>query len=281
MNRIFGWRSSVVMLLPLFLAGCIGNLIQNNDERYMYRGALDAGLPRVYDTYQFNFLRTYRVTHQWPRDSDHCIAYSKLPTLGVKDGNSGEFYNVLEIYEDGGKTWQGGLGKQPPADFDHAVRSIKRMYPEYAVETDRAGNRYTTNKIVAMREREDGMVPVCYNTWSGTFHLLSFSLLKRTVNEWREYINQSLPGGTWSSVQIQGRNWFLYTLPLRPRASGNMYSGPYQLWITSVGNSDYSIGIKLGATMESLQFPHAHAKFKEAAQHLLESVRIEPLKSVQ
>ena len=281
MNRIFGWRNSIVVLLSLFLAGCIGNLIQNNDERYMYRGALDSGLPEIYNTYQFNFLRTYRVTHQWPREADFCSAYRKHPTLGVQDGKSGEFFNVSEIYEEGGKTWQGSSVGKPPADFDYVVRSIKRMYPEYAVETDRTGNRYTTNKIVVMREREDGMVPVCYNTWSGTFHLLSFSLLKRTVNEWREYINQSLPGGTWSSVQIQGRNWFLYTLPLRPRASGNIYSGPYQLWITPVGNSDYSIGIKLGATMESLQFPHAHAKFKEAAQHLLESVRIEPLKSVQ
>ncbi len=40
----------------LILAGCIGNVIQNNDERYMRRGALDSGLPKICNTYQFNFF---------------------------------------------------------------------------------------------------------------------------------------------------------------------------------------------------------------------------------
>ncbi len=271
MNRIFGWRSSIVMLLPLFLAGCIGNLIQNNDERYMYRGALDAGLPRVYDTYQFNFLRTYRVTHQWPRDSDHCIAYSKLPTLGVKDGNSGEFYNVLEIYEDGGKTWQGGLAKQPPDDFDYAVRSIKRMYPEYAVETDRAGNRYKTDKVVRMKEKEIGRNPVCNNVWAGLDQVFMLELFKQPLEEkLKEF--EARPG-VISKEKIGQNEWWSRRTPYNPvsKALGSEY------WVTRVGSSDYILIIIWAHGERSENRPEINAKFQAALRHLLESVRVEPL----
>ncbi|BBN87837.1 hypothetical protein AZSP09_08600 [Azospira sp. I09] len=237
----------------------------------MYRGALDAGLPRVYDTYQFNFLRTYRVTHQWPRDSDHCTAYSKLPTLGVKDGNSGEFYNVLEIYEDGGKTWQGGLAKQPPDDFDYAVRSIKRMYPEYAVETDRAGNRYKTDKVIGAKEKEIGRNSVCNNVWAGLDQVFMLELFKQPLEEkLKEF--EARPG-VISKEKIGQNEWWSRRTPYNPvsKALGSEY------WVTRVGSSDYILIIIWAHGERSENRPEINTKFQAALRHLLESVRVEPL----
>ncbi len=272
-----GFRRNLLFILctSALVSGCIGNLIQNNDERYMYRGALDAGLPRVYDTYQFNFLRTYQVTHQWPRDSDHCIAYRKLPTLGVQDGNSGEFYNVLEIYEDGGKTWQGGLGRQPPADFDYAVRSIKRMYPEYAVETDRAGNRYKTDKVIGMKEKEVGRGSICNNVWSGLDQGFALEIFKQPLEEkLKEF--EARPG-VISKEKIGQNEWWSRLRPYNPttKALAN------EIWVTKIGNSDYILIISWVHGERSENRPEINAKFQAALRHLLESVRIEPLKSTQ
>ncbi len=272
MNRIFGWRSSVVVLLSLFLAGCVGNLIQNNDERYMYRGALDSGLPEIYNTYQFNFLRTYRVTHQWPREADFCGAYRKHPTLGVQDGKSGEFFNVSEIYEEGGKTWQGSSIGKPPADFDYAVRSIKRMYPEYAVETDRAGNRYKTDKVVRMKEKEIGRNPVCNNVWAGLDQVFMLELFKQPLEEkLKEF--EARPG-VISKEKIGQNEWWSRRTPYNPvsKALGSEY------WVTRVGSSDYILIIIWAHGERSENRPEINAKFQAALRHLLESVRIEPLK---
>jgi len=269
-----GFRRNLLFILctSALVSGCIGNLIQNNDERYMYRGALDAGLPRVYDTYQFNFLRTYRVTHQWPRDSDHCIAYRKLPTLGVQDGNSGEFYNVLEIYEDGGKTWQGGLGKQPPADFDYAVRSIKRMSPEYAVETDRAGNRYKTDKVIGMKEKEVGRGSICNNVWSGLDQALMLEIFKQSQEDYIRSF-ETRPGIVVKE-KVGQNEWWSKRTPYNPatKALGS------ELWVTKLGNSDYILIITWAHGERSENRPEINAKFQAALRHLLESVRIEPLK---
>jgi hypothetical protein len=271
MNRIFGWRNSIVVLLSLFLAGCIGNLIQNNDERYMYRGALDSGLPEIYNTYQFNFLRTYRVTHQWPREADFCDAYRKQPTLGVQDGKSGEFFNVPEIYEDGGKTWQGSSVGKPPADFDYAVRSIKRMYPEYAVETDRAGNRYKTDKVIGTKEKEIGRNPVCNNVWAGLDQVFMLELFKQPLEEkLKEF--EARPG-VISKEKIGQNEWWSRRTPYNPvsKALGSEY------WVTKVGSSDYILIIIWAHGERSENRPEINAKFQAALRHLLESVRIEPL----
>ena len=272
MNNDYRCNFTFVLCISALVSGCVGDLIQNNDERYMYRGALDAGLPRVYDTYQFNFLRTYRVTHQWPRDSDHCIAYSKLPTLGVKDGNSGEFYNVLEIYEDGGKTWQGGLDKQPPADFDYAVRSIKRMSPEYAVETDRAGNRYKTDKVIGMKEKEVGRGSICNNVWSGLDQSFSLRIYKESLEDRVRYIEKR-PGVTVREKIGQNEWWSRRaSYDSREKTSGG------ESWVTRIGTSDYVFIIQWFYGERSENRPEINAKFQAALRHLLESVRIEPLK---
>jgi hypothetical protein len=261
------------MLLPFFLAGCIGNLIQSNDERYMYRGALDSGLPEIYNTYQFNFLRAYRVTHQWPREADFCSAYRKHPTLGVKDGKSGEFFNVSEIYEERGKTWQGSSIGKPPADFDYAVRSIKRMYPEYAVETDQAGNSYKTDRVIGMKEKEVGRGSICNYVWSGLDQSISLRIYKESLEDRVRYIEKR-PGVTVREKIGQNEWWSRRaSYDSREKTSGG------ESWVTRIGTSDYVFIIQWFNGERSENRPEINAKFQAALRHLLESVRIEWLNS--
>ncbi len=272
MNKYFSRRFIGLIWISVILNGCVGNLVQNNDERYMHRGALDSGLPKIYDTYQFNLLRTYRITHQWPRDSDGCAIYRQLPTLGVADGNRGEFYRVGDIYEDGGKTWQGSLIGNSPEDFDYVVRSIKRMYPEYAVETDRAGNRYKTDKVVRMKEKEIGRNPVCNNVWAGLDQVFMLELFKQPLEEKLKEL-EARPG-VISKEKIGQNEWWSRRTPYNPvsKALGSEY------WVTKVGSSDYILIIIWAHGERSENRPEINAKFQAALRHLLESVRIEPLK---
>lgn len=189
--------------------------------------------------------------------------------LGVQDGNSGEFYNVLEIYEDSGKTWQGGLGKQPPADFDHAVRSIKRMYPEYVVETDRAGNRYKTDKVIGAKKI--GRHPVCNNVWAGLDQVFMLELFKQPLEEkLKEFEARS---GVISKEKIGQNEWWSRRTPYNPvsKALGSEY------WVTRVGSGDYILIIIWAHGERSENRPEINAKFQAALRHLLESVRVEPL----
>ncbi|TLS20049.1 MAG: hypothetical protein FDZ72_01055 [Betaproteobacteria bacterium] len=259
----------------LLLAGCIGNVIQNNDERYMRRGALDSGLPKIYNTYQFNFLRTYRIVHQWPREADFCAAYSKTPLLGVKDGSRGEVFNVGEIYEKDGKTWQSEFFDKNPEDFDFAVRSIKRMYPEYKVETDRAGNRYKTDKVIGMKEKEVGRGSICNYVWSGLDQALMLEIFKQSQEEYIKSF-ETRPGIVVKE-KIGQNEWWSKRTPYNPatKALGS------ELWVTKLGNSDYILIITWAHGERSENRPEINVKFQAVLRYLLESVRIEPLKSKQ
>ncbi|BBN87839.1 hypothetical protein [Azospira sp. I09] len=272
MNNDYRCNFIFVLCISALVSGCVGDLIWNNDERYMYRGALDSGLPEIYNTYQFNFLRTYRVTHQWPREADFCGAYRKHPTLGVQDGKSGEFFNVSEIYEDGGKTWQGSSIGKPPADFDYAVRSIKRMYPEYAVETDRAGNRYKTDKVIGMKEKEVGRGSICNYVWSGLDQALMLEIFKQSQEDYIRSF-ETRPGIVVKE-KVGQNEWWSKRTPYNPatKALGS------ELWVTKLGNSDYILIITWAHGERSENRPEINAKFQAALRHLLESVRIESLK---
>ncbi len=272
MNNDYRCNFIFVLCISALVSGCVGDLIWNNDERYMYRGALDSGLPEIYNTYQFNFLRTYRVTHQWPREADFCGAYRKHPTLGVQDGKSGEFFNVSEIYEEGGKTWQGSSVGKPPADFDYVVRSIKRMYPEYAVETDRAGNRYKTDKVIGMKEKEVGRGSICNYVWSGLDQSFSLRIYRESLEDRVRYIEKR-PGVTVKEKIGQNEWWSRRaSYDSREKTSGG------ESWVTRIGTSDYVFIIQWFYGERSENRPEINAKFQAALRHLLESVRIESLK---
>jgi hypothetical protein len=275
MNNDYKCNFAFVLCISALVSGCVGDLIWNNDERYMHRGALDSGLPEIYNTYQFNFLRAYRVTHQWPREADFCSAYRKHPTLGVKDGKSGEFFNVSEIYEEGGKTWQGSSVGKPPADFDHAVRSIKQTSPEYAVETDRAGNRYKTDKVIGMKEEEVWRGSICNNVWSGLDQGLMLEIFKQPLE--KKLKEFGARPGVISKEKIGQNEWWSKRRPYNPatKALAN------EFWVTKIGSSDYILIITWVHGERSENRPEINAKFQAALRHLLESVRIEPLKSTK
>lgn len=217
------------------------------------------------------FLRTYRIVHQWPREADFCAAYSKTPLLGVKDDSRGEVFNVGEIYEKDGKTWQSKFFDKNPEDFDFAVRSIKRMYPEYAVETDRAGNRYKTDKVIGVKEKEIGRNPVCNNVWASLAQVFMLELFKQPLEEkLKEF---EVRPGVISKEKIGQNEWWSTRTPYNPvsKALGSEY------WVTRVGSSDYILIFIWAHGERSENRPEINAKFQAALRHLLESVRVEPL----
>lgn len=264
---------ALYVLAAAVLGGCgIEEGVRRNDDRYLRPGALDLPLTSVFDTYQFRFLDKYRVTHQWPRSAGAC-KYAKLPTLGVDGGAKGEIWNVSDIYEKDGKTWQISSRPGKPFDFDPYVRSVKVMNP--VVYDKETGKRIEG----ASEEIEAGLRAICFASWYVTSHSMTVRLHKRDVQVWKGLWTTYNAKGKWSQQRIAGNDWSIQEVPendLSPRAL-NAAGGWFQSWLLPIGDTGYTIALQLGASQESLQYPEAHARFKAAFRHLIESVRIEPL----
>lgn len=261
---------SLITIITLSSCGFMAQQLTDkaNEERLLKPGALDASLTGVNDTYQYNFLDRYRVTHQWPRNSNGC-GYAMLPTLGVKDGFRGEFWAVSDIYEAQEHTWQRG-DKKPY--FDRYVRSVRVMNPVVY-------DKLTRKRIEgASEEIETGLQPICLQSWYVTSHYVALSLFKWDVNEWKTRLSKLFPNGQWSQERVEGNLWTVQAIPedeLLPRKP-NAAGGGFLYWILPIGDSGYTITLQLGASKESLQYPEAHARMKSAFRRLIESVRIDP-----
>lgn len=242
------------------------------------------------------------VTHQWPVVSN--CKYSKLPTLGRKnDRYKGEIYAVDDIYEDSGSTKQ--RGAHPAWNFDRFVRSAKRQVPIYAPATkaeldasDRAlweriersrksgvmqgtPADTTARKPIRFEEKDFGFQAVCGEVWQATSHILSARLYKRDLASWRAMLSESNPKGKWSERRIGANVWLAQETTeqdFKPRPLNGAAGGPFQTWILPIGDTGYTFALYLDANLESLQHPDAHARFQAAYRHLIESVKIEPLK---
>ena len=97
-----------MIAIPLILAlsGCsLKEVLSQNEERYMSPGALDSPSPSGYATYSYKLMRRYRVTHDWVLTTA-CNYRAREYPEGLKPHPS-DFWNVPEIYEESGKTWQG------------------------------------------------------------------------------------------------------------------------------------------------------------------------------
>lgn len=293
-------KLALCLLVALSLSACnIEEAIKRNDDRYLKPGALDLPLTGVNDTYQFKFLDKYRVTHEWPRISN--CSYRKIPTLNVKDGHRGEFWAARDIYEESGKTWQRFEG-MTPFDFDQYVRSVKVMRPVYGestteeleasykamrerVERSQKTGRYEKYvdpgiiKPIGYKEVEEGLRPVCFESWYVTSHFMRMGLQKRSLQDWQDLIDKPLPSGKWSVQPVAGNNWAVRELQDNELSTRplNGVGGPYQFWLLPIGDTGYTLSLQLGASKESLQYPEAHARMKAAFRHLIESVKIELL----
>ena len=293
MRRLMSFCAALALL-----SGCgIEGAIKRNDDRYMQPGALDAPLTGFYDTYQIKFLDKYRVTHQWPVVSN--CKYSKLPTLGRKnDRYKGEVYAVDDIYEDSGSTKQ--RGAHPSWDFNRFVRSVKKQIPIYAPPTKEevdASNKAMQETIERSRktgiahnvpdsgrkpiryeEKETGFRALCDETWQVTSHFLTGFLYKRDLASWRAIWTERNPKGKWSERRVGANVWLVQETAEQDFKPRNGVGGPFQTWLLPIGDTGYTLALELGANQESLKYPDAHARFQAAYRHLIESVKIEPLR---
>lgn len=287
---------SGIFLMALSACSFIGQQLADKaaEQRLLKPGALDLPLTSVNDTYQYKFLKKYRVTHQWPRISN--CNYRKTPTLGANDGSTGEFFSVPDIYEADGHTWQAGTMSfeeykrtryihptypaAPPTfddyayylSFDRYVRSVKRINP--VVYDKKTGKRIEG----ASEEIEGGLQVLCQQSWYATQHGLSMFLRKWSVDQYIAWLQANAPQPGKVSHQRRGaQNWTVLEFQLEPQSKDGASSGPYQFWMLPIGETGYTFLLRLGANQESLKHTETHMRMQNAFFHLIDSVQIDPI----
>lgn len=296
MRRLMSFCAALALL-----SGCgIEGAIKRNDDRYMRPGALDSPLTGIYETYQYRFLDKYRITQQWVHTSSSC-GFGGIERPDIRAGVRSLFYDTRDIYEEGGKTWlrsrtQGGQ----PEDFDRFVRSVKKQIPIYAPPTKEevdASNKAMQETIERSRktgiahnvpdsgrkpiryeEKETGFRALCDETWQVTSHFLTGFLYKRDLASWRAIWTERNPKGKWSERRVGANVWLVQETAEQDFKPRNGVGGPFQTWLLPIGDTGYTLALELGANQESLKYPDAHARFQAAYRHLIESVKIEPLR---
>ncbi|SMB21512.1 exported protein of unknown function [Sterolibacterium denitrificans] len=275
------------------IAGCSAeNFIRKNDDQYAKPSVTDSPLTDVYKTYQYKLLDKYRVTHQWLFSGCGYSAYER-PSQELDKHTF--FYDVLDIYEEVNITKQRGSTKH----FNNFIRSVKHQQPIYtpttkeeaeasvtaALERARRGSRTDiyespppdTRKPIRYEEMEIGFRPLCFESWWTTSHSLSLRLHKLTLAEFEAMFTKLYPESRWSTKTLDGRLWRVQETDrqhLRPRRG---VGGPYQTWVTAIGDSGYVIGLEMTASQDSLTYPQFFDALEAVYHHLISSVRIEPL----
>jgi len=257
-----------VLALVLFaislISGCgVEDALRRNDDRYARPGALDAPLTNVYMVYQYKFLDRYRVSHEWPYVSN-CRYSGRERNPEIQNQNL-RFYDALDIYEDGNVTKQRAA---PGKNFNQFVRS--EISPE-RFYTDAFGERK------GYPSKEEGFRPLCYESWWGPSHALRLRLHKLSMPEFEAMYSELYPEGRWSWKVLEGRRWRVQETDrqhLRPRDG---VGGPYQTWITPIGDSGYAIALEMTASQDSLAYPKFFDALEQVYRRLIASVRIEPL----
>lgn len=283
--------------LVLFGCGVVEEAIRRNDDRYARPGAMDSPLTGIYNTYQLHLLDRYRVTHKWLESG---CGYRGVEKESEAYGMRSRLFIGRDIFEENGKTWLRFEG-MAPFDFDRFVRSVKHQRPIYAPTTkeeseasvaatlerarrsSRTGIYETpppdTRVPIGHEEIEIGFRPLCFESWWVTSHFLRGMLYKRDLASWQAILTERNPLGTWSERRVGANLWLVQETAeenFGPRPL-NGVGGPFQTWLLPIGDTGYTIGMELGASQESLQYPDAHARIQATLRHLIESVKIEPL----
>lgn len=252
---------SVSVLAVGVIQGCsIEEMVRKNDDRYATPGAMDSPLTGIYSTYAYGFMGRYRIAHEWVNTAPCAYRSSELPRL--PNGRRSNTYVVPDIYEADGKTWQASSVGLKPQVFDRWVRSVK-------VISEAKGRE---GEVL-----ETGFEPICFEHWWKSSHYLRLRLQRRDLAEFERVFSQRYPEGTWRDETLNGRKWRVQQVAmsrLRARAP-NGVGGPYQAWLTEIGDTGYSMAFEMGANQESLAYPKAHADIEAVFMHLVGSLRIE------
>lgn len=242
----------------LLLAGCsIEDAVRKNDDRYARPGAMDSPMVEVFRTYQFKLMDRYRITHQFLFSG---CEYRDIQKLDAGT-NGGLFHLSRDLIEQDGKTWlRASDGRL--FDFDRWVRSIIVLSKEKGSEG---------------QPREIGLNSVCDQSWWSSSHGLHVTLYKTAEME-RLAANWAAKDA-WQTVNRNGLQWRVRKVPFDQLRTPPPYglAGPYQTWITQLGDSGYSIAFHMGASTDSLKHPQAHAQLEKIYMHLIDSLKVERL----
>lgn len=264
MQNSMKWFLVVLSIIYVFLLiSCSGEYIYRKDvEQLSKPGALDLPLTGFYSHYQYKLLDRYQVKHQWLRESSCGYRDVEIGKYESKDRlTKDRFFNVRDIFEEGGSTWQRFETAAHNYNFDRYVR------PQYTVQT-RSGLK-----------TEKGYNVLCLETWWVTSHSIALFLRKQPLDEMKVGFSKWYPEGIWTTKKINNLTWHVQETSedkFRPRPI-NGVGGPFQTWVLPLADTGYTIAIELGASKESLQYPDAHARMQAMFMHLIESVKIEPL----
>ncbi len=256
---------SLMLACSIALCGCsFQEFVRKNDDRYLQAGSLDSPLSKVYSSYSFTLVGRYLISYDWVSSSACALRSSELrPSKGQYRSN---IHRMPAIYEEQGKTWQASDFGLEPIDISRWVGSVKEVSESIGSE----------GQIV-----EVGLRPLCQEGWGTSSHFLLIRLRRSTLDEFQDQVTTASKGVPvhWSRRTLNGLEWRVLQVPLgqlRPH-SLNAIGGPYQTWITALGDTGYAIAFSLGASKESLDHPRAHAAFEATFQHLLNSLKVEPL----
>jgi hypothetical protein len=260
--RFLSFIFAVVMLCSL--SGCFAAQQMHDKEReeaLLKPGALDPQISEQYRAYSYTFLNKYQVSHDWLEGAKPCqyAGYYSSSTSRLPD-------QIGDIYEIGGITVQ---DRDSPAyartkdishlSIDKYVRSVK--------VTDKTGKVWET-----------GLKPICDQAWIATSHFLTVYLYKRTVEEWRQFMERN-PEGKITMQRAGKNNWLVQQYSQLQSPPLNGAGGPFQTWVLAIGDSGYTLTLRLGASQKSLEHPERHAQIQRIFKHLIDSVRVESLVS--
>ena len=218
---------------------------------------MDSPLTGIYNTYRFDLLDRYRISHQWLESG---CAYRGVQQPSTHSGVRGRVFVGRDIVEKDAKTWLRSL-EQRLFDFDPWVRSVKWISKEKGKEGE---------------VLEVGFKPLCFESWWTSSHYLRLRIQKRSLAEFEGVFSERYPEGQWRSESLNGLKWRVQRVPLlqlRTRPLNGL-GGPYQAWLTALGDSGYALSVEMGASKESLDHPQAHAEIEGVFRHLVNSLQV-------
>lgn len=249
------------VLFGLSACGITSDVIhqKSNDKRLLKPGALDVPINEIYTKYQYNFLDQYKITHDFIMTGG--CSYRSTKTVGIHDLVPGTNYAISNA----------------PDIFEKDEHTFVRVYPfkDHAYKNPINIDKYTRPEWTADGRTWKGFEPICAQAWQLSNHSLSISLVKLPVDA--AIKRYSVANLALQKKTIGTNTWLTQTAELEPRVI-NTFGGEFMVAILPIENTGYVFVFKLKANQDSLQHPQAHTQIQAIFRHLLESVKIEPIK---
>lgn len=253
-------------VLGLTACGVASQVVNHeaNDQRLLKPGALDLPINQTYRSYKYVFLDKYKVTHDW--------VFVGSCSYGSVEDVSGKTVYTGNIFEKDERTYVDRESSAYPKDsrYKYGIKNLnitKYTRPEWQNGTYSNGNPRIAK----------GFQPMCNQAWQISQHVIEIELRKQNINELMAAAKKYDPKLVFETRQVNNNKWQVRYSELGP-APLNGAGGPFQTWLLPIGDTGYTFIFGLGANQDSLQHPQAHAQMQAIFKHLIESVKIEPIK---